>query len=119
MTDISDTVQSLAAVALFVSGPTTIRGVPHIRHKESDRISDLARELRRAGAGVNEFPDGLQIYPGLLQPTDFQTYDDHRMAMSLALIGLKQPGVRITQPECVAKTYPNYFSDVQRVTMGN
>jgi 3-phosphoshikimate 1-carboxyvinyltransferase len=119
MTDISDTVQSLAAVALFVSGPTTIRGVPHIRHKESDRISDLARELRRAGAGVNEFPDGLQIYPGLLQPTDFQTYDDHRMAMSLALIGLKQPGVRITQPECVAKTYPHYFSDLQRVTMGN
>lgn len=118
MTEISDTVQSLAAVALFVDGPTTIRGVAHIRHKESDRIGDLARELRRAGATVTEYADGLQITPGPLQPAIFQTYDDHRMAMSLALIGLKQPGIHIADPECVRKTYPNYFADLLRVTAG-
>lgn len=119
MTDISDTVQSLASVALFVAGPTTIRGIAHIRHKESDRISDLARELRRAGASVTEFADGLQIIPRPLQPAIFETYDDHRMAMSLALIGLKQPGIRIAQPECVRKTYPDFFADLRRVTCGH
>lgn len=116
MTDISDTVQTLAAVALFIDSPTTIRGVAHIRHKESDRIHDLAKELRRAGATVTEFPDGLEITPGPLHPAEFQTYDDHRMAMSLALVGLKQPGIRIAHPECVSKTYPRFFTDLQRVS---
>ncbi|MFN9538662.1 MAG: 3-phosphoshikimate 1-carboxyvinyltransferase [Planctomycetota bacterium] len=118
MTDISDTVQTLAAVALFVEGPTSIRGVAHIRHKESDRIGDLARELRRVGATVEEFADGLQITPGPLRPTVFQTYEDHRMAMSLALVGLKQPGISIAQPDCVSKTYPRYFDDLCRITVG-
>ena len=63
MNAISDTVQTLAAVALFAKGPTTIRGVAHIRHKETDRIGDLARELRKFGAVVEELPDGLRIIP--------------------------------------------------------
>lgn len=116
MTEISDTVQTLAAVALFAQGPTRIRGVAHIRHKESDRISDLARELCRAGATVEEQPDGLLITPTRLHPTEFQTYDDHRMAMSLALVGLRENGITIADPNCVTKTYPNYFRDLQRVT---
>lgn len=116
MTEISDTVQTLAAVALFAQGPTRIRGVAHIRHKESDRISDLARELRRAGATVEEQPDGLLITPTQLHPTEFQTYDDHRMAMSFALVGLRENGITIADPNCVTKTYPNYFRDLQRVT---
>ena len=63
MNAISDTVQTLAPVALFADGPTTIRGVGHIRHKETDRIGDLARELRKLGATVDELPDGLRIMP--------------------------------------------------------
>lgn len=116
MGDLSDTVQTMAVVALFVQGPTTIRGVAHIRLKESDRLGDLARELQRAGAKVEEMENGIRITPGHLMPTEFQTYDDHRMAMSLALIGLKQSGMRIANPECVSKTYPKYFQDLQRVT---
>jgi 3-phosphoshikimate 1-carboxyvinyltransferase len=114
MNAISDTVQTLAAVALFAEGPTEVTGVAHNRHKETDRIADLATELRRLGASIEEKPDGLVITPGELRPALVETYDDHRMAMSLALVGLKQPGVRIANPGCTAKTYPNYFEDLAR-----
>ncbi len=114
MSDVSDTVQTLAAVALFVSGTTTIRNVAHNRVKETDRIGNLAIELRKLGAGVDEFADGLAITPGRLHGAEIETYNDHRMAMSLALVGLKQSGVKILNPGCVSKTYPNYFEDLQR-----
>jgi 3-phosphoshikimate 1-carboxyvinyltransferase len=116
MNAISDTVQTLAAVALFASGPTTITGVAHIRHKESDRIGDLARELRKLGATVQERSDGLRIIPGKLRGATVDTYRDHRMAMSLALVGLRQPGVVIRDPDCTNKTYPNYFRDLKSLT---
>jgi len=109
MNAISDTVMTLAVVALFASGPTTIRNVAHIRDKETDRISDLTRELQRLGAGVEERHDGLTITPAPLRPAAIQTYDDHRMAMSLALAGLKVPGVTILDPACVGKTFPRYW----------
>ena len=112
---ISDTVQTLAAVALFAEGPTTIRGVAHIRHKESDRIGDLARELRKLGAVVEEKMDGLRIEPGPLQPAAVETYNDHRMAMSLAVAGLRLPGIRIIDPGCTAKTYPGFFPDLEKL----
>ena len=112
---ISDTVQTLAAVALFAEGPTTIRGVEHIRHKESDRIGDLARELRKLGAVVEEKPDGLRIEPGPLQPAAVETYNDHRMAMSLAVAGLRLPGIQIIDPGCTAKTYPGFFPDLEKL----
>ncbi len=114
MNGISDTVQTLAAVALFAEGPTRVRGVAHIRHKETDRIGDLARELRKLGATVEEHPDGLTIVPGKLRAAEIDTYNDHRMAMSLALVGLKQPGVVIRDPQCVDKTYPEFFADLAR-----
>lgn len=114
MGNVSDTVQTLAAVALFVDGSTTIRNVAHNRVKETDRITDLVTELRKLGVRVDEREDGLTIHPGAMQPTRFATYDDHRMAMSLALIGLRQPGIEIENPGCVAKTYPNYFADLER-----
>jgi 3-phosphoshikimate 1-carboxyvinyltransferase len=111
MNAISDTVQTLGAVALFAEGPTTITGVGHIRHKETDRIGDLARELRKLGAAVDEFDDGLRITPGPPQSAEIDTYNDHRMAMSLALAGLRIPGVVIKDPACTAKTYPGFFRD--------
>lgn len=112
MNDISDTVQTLAAVALFADGPTTVRGVGHIRHKETDRIGALATELRKLGASVVETDDGLRITPGPLHGAEISTYNDHRMAMSLALVGLRVPGIVILDPGCTAKTYPDYFADL-------
>lgn len=116
MNDISDTVQTLAAVALFAEGPTTITGVAHNRHKETDRIADLATELRKLGATVDELSDGLRITPGQLQPAQIETYDDHRMAMALSLVGLRQEGVTILNPGCTSKTYPGFFDDLENVT---
>ncbi|OHB86413.1 MAG: 3-phosphoshikimate 1-carboxyvinyltransferase [Planctomycetes bacterium RBG_16_64_12] len=113
MNPISDTVQTLAAVALFADGPTTIRGVAHIRHKETDRIAALATELRKLGAEVDERPDGLKIVPQTLRGAEIDTYDDHRMAMSLAVVGLGWPGVVIRDPGCTAKTYPRFFDDLR------
>ena len=118
MSNVSDTVQTLAAVALFVDGSTTVRNVAHNRVKETDRIGNLAIELRKFGAKVDEHPDGLTIHPQPLGPAVIETYDDHRMAMSLALVGLKQSGVEILDPGCVAKTYPNYFQDLQGFVSG-
>jgi 3-phosphoshikimate 1-carboxyvinyltransferase len=115
MNAISDTVQTLAAVALFATGTTTIRGVGHIRHKETDRIADLARELRRLGADVTELPDGLSITPRSLQGASIETYHDHRMAMSLSLVGLRTPGVVILDPQCTHKTYPQFFRDLAAI----
>jgi 3-phosphoshikimate 1-carboxyvinyltransferase len=123
MNSVSDTVQTLAAVALFAEGPTTIRGVGHIRHKETDRIGDLARELRKFGATVTEREDGLTIDP----PKDIrdrkditiETYNDHRMAMSLALPGLVLPGITILNPDCTAKTYPHYFADLTKLSQNS
>lgn len=116
MNAISDTAQTLAVVALFADGPTTITGVGHIRHKETDRIGDLARELRKLGGSVDEHADGLTITPALLHGATIETYNDHRMAMSLALAGLRVPGVVITNPHCTEKTYPRFFEDLASVT---
>jgi len=113
MSNVSDTVQTLAAVALFVEGPTNVRNIAHNRVKETDRIGNLAIELRKLGATVEEREDGLTIHPGATRPAEIETYDDHRMAMSLALAGLRQAGVKILDPECVSKTYPNFFEDLE------
>jgi 3-phosphoshikimate 1-carboxyvinyltransferase len=115
MNAISDTVQTLAAVALYAAGPTTITGVAHNRLKETDRIGDLARELRKLGATVEELPDGLRIIPGALRGAPIETYQDHRMAMSMALVGLRTPGVVILNPQCTGKTYPQFFVDLERL----
>jgi 3-phosphoshikimate 1-carboxyvinyltransferase len=115
MNAISDTAQTLAAVAPFAEGPTTIRNIAHVRHKETDRIAALAAELRRLGLRVDERPDGLTIHPGPMRGATVETYNDHRMAMSFAVLGLRQPGVRIANPGCTAKTYPQFFEDLDRL----
>ncbi len=115
MNAISDTAQTLAAVAVFAEGPTTIRHIAHVRHKETDRISAVATELCKLGQRVEEFDDGLTIHPQPVTPAVVDTYDDHRMAMSFSLIGLKADGVRIANPGCTAKTYPGYWDDLARL----
>jgi 3-phosphoshikimate 1-carboxyvinyltransferase len=115
MSDISDTVQTLAAVALFAQGPTRVRGVAHNRHKETDRIGDLVQEIRRLGAEAQEHDDGLTIYPGELRGCEIQTYRDHRMAMSFALVAMKVPDCLVLDPQCTEKTYPKYFEDLGRM----
>jgi 3-phosphoshikimate 1-carboxyvinyltransferase len=106
---LSDMVPTLAVVAVFASSPTTIRGVGFIRGKETDRIAAVVTELQRCGIDAVELDDGLSIRPGVPQPARIRTYDDHRMAMAFALIGLRVPGIEIRDPNCVAKTFPAYF----------
>src|SRR5436190_6783158 len=114
MRDIPDTAQTLAAIAPFANSPTIIRGIASARVKETDRVAAMVTELRRLGVTVDEYPDGLKIYPCTdFHPATIQTYDDHRMAMAFALIGLKVPGVQIENPSCVSKTFPNYFEVVE------
>ena len=112
MNAISDTVQTLAVVALFAEGPTTIRNIAHIRYKETDRIAAVANEIRKLGAGVIEEDDSLRILPDKLTGAAIDTYDDHRMAMSFAIAGLAQEGVRIRNPKCTQKTYPRFFEEL-------
>ncbi len=116
LSDMSDMVQTLAVVALFADGTTRIRGVGHNRFKESDRISDLARELRKLGAKVEEFEDGLSIEPGRLQSARIETYNDHRMAMAFSLAGLRRSGIQISNPSCTAKTFPKYFECLSQLS---
>lgn len=112
---ISDTAQTLAAIAPFASGPTTIRGVAHARLKETDRVEAMANELRRLGQQVEVFPDGLRVDPRPIVPADIHTYDDHRMAMSFSIAALKAPGIRLQEPGCVAKTFPDFFDRLDAI----
>lgn len=113
MADISDTAQTLAVVAPFATGPTEVRGIGFIRHKETNRVDDVVTELRRCGIDASATADGFVVRPGRPRPAVVRTYDDHRMAMSFALLGLAVPGVRIADPGCVAKTFPGYWSALE------
>ncbi len=115
MNAISDTAQTLAVVALFAEGPTRIRNVGHMRHKETDRVAAVVTEIRRMGVEAEEHDDGLTITPGQIQAATIETYDDHRMAMSFALAGLRTEGIRIADPSCTGKTYPHFFSDLEKL----
>ena len=115
MNAISDTAQTLAAIAPFAEGPTTIRGIHHARLKETDRVAAVATELRKLGQEVEEHEDGLTIHPAPVTPAEIETYDDHRMAMSFAITGLRADGVTILDPGCVAKTFPTFFARLGEV----
>ncbi|MEZ6140509.1 MAG: 3-phosphoshikimate 1-carboxyvinyltransferase [Zavarzinella sp.] len=116
MNAISDTVMTLAVVACFATGPTRIRNVEHIRFKETDRLKAICTEMQRLGVQVEEKHDEISIFPGAMQAASLETYNDHRMAMSLALAGIRIPGVIIQNPGCVVKTYPGYWQDWQQIT---
>ena len=110
MRDIPDTAQTLAAIAPFASSPTRIRGIASARVKETDRVSATCNELQNLGVQVEEHQDGMTIHPcQAFKPAILQTYNDHRMAMSFALIGLRFDGVTLENPSCVSKTFPDYF----------
>jgi len=110
MNELPDAVLALAVVALFAEGPTRIGNVANLRIKETDRLAALETELRKLGADAHADADSLTVRPGPLRPAEIDTYDDHRMAMAFALAGLRQPGVRIRDPGCVSKTWPDYFA---------
>jgi 3-phosphoshikimate 1-carboxyvinyltransferase len=109
MGDMSDTAQTLAAVAVFARTPTRVRGIGFIRAKETDRVGNVVHELRRCGIEATEEPDGFVVHPGIPQPARVETYEDHRMAMSFALLGLRAPGIEIADPGCVVKTFPGFW----------
>lgn len=112
---ISDTFLTVAAIAPLLKGSTLIRGIGHTRHQETDRIHAMATELTRLGQEVEEGEDWLKITPKPLKPATVKTYDDHRIAMSFALLGCHdlhgdgRPWLGIENPECCGKTYPEYF----------
>ena len=113
MSEISDLVPTLAVVAMFATTSTRIRGVGFIRNKESDRIGDLANEMRKLGVNVVEHPDGLEITPQSLHAGRCDTHHDHRLAMAFGVAGLKQPGVIIDQPQVVSKSWPDFWQMIE------
>ncbi|MCF6155821.1 MAG: 3-phosphoshikimate 1-carboxyvinyltransferase [Candidatus Brocadia sp.] len=118
MGDMPDVVQTLAAVAVFAHGKTRVRNVKNMRIKETDRIAAVVNELQRMGISAVEYEDGFEIEPSPPQPAEIETYDDHRMAMSFALIGLRSKGISIKKPECVSKTFPDYFQRLEALRGG-
>jgi len=115
---ISDTSQTLAGIAPFADGPVTFRGVAHNRVKETDRVGNVVKELRKLGQEVDEFEDGMTIHPRPVTPAVVETWNDHRMAMGFALTGLRAPGVVISNPACVTKTFPEYFDVLEALVRG-
>jgi 3-phosphoshikimate 1-carboxyvinyltransferase len=113
---IPDAAMTLAVLALFANGPTTLRNIASWRVKETDRIAAMAAELTKLGARVESGPDWLRVLPPQrITPATIDTYDDHRMAMCLALASLGGVGVRINDPACVRKTYPGFFDALAAV----
>ncbi len=115
MNSMPDVAQTAAVVALFAEGETTITNIANLRIKETDRITALANELRKLGAKVEEGSDWITIKPGVYHGASIATYDDHRMAMSFAVAGLRIPGVKIENPDCVKKSFPNFFEIFQNM----
>jgi 3-phosphoshikimate 1-carboxyvinyltransferase len=115
MDTMPDTVLTLAAIAPFASSPTTITNVANLRVKECDRLSAAATELTRLGVKVEEGADWIRVYPvDKLNPASVRTYDDHRVAMAFSVPGLIQSGIRIEDPECVKKSFPTYWDELER-----
>jgi 3-phosphoshikimate 1-carboxyvinyltransferase len=116
MNHIPDAAMTAAVMALFAEGPSTLRNIASWRVKETDRLAAMATELRKLGAQVQEGKDFLKITPGKLKPgVAIDTYDDHRMAMSFALVALGGVPVRINDPQCVAKTFPDFFATFGKI----
>ena len=117
MNHIPDAAMTAAVLALFADGPSTLRNIASWRVKETDRLAAMATKLRKLGASVEEGADYLRITPAAPRPgVAIDTYDDHRMAMSFSLVSLAGVPVRINDPQCVAKTFPDYFAALRTLT---
>jgi 3-phosphoshikimate 1-carboxyvinyltransferase len=115
LNDLPDAAVALAVVAIFASGSTRIRNVANLRIKETDRLAALETELRKLGANVRTTKDSITIEGGPQRGAEIETYDDHRIAMAFAVAGLRIPEVVIRNPDCVSKTWPEYFSVLEHL----
>lgn len=113
----SDQTMTLAAIAPFANSKTIITGISHIKYQECDRFHAIINELTRVGITCKEINDGdgLEIMPGIPQPAEIETYDDHRMAMAFSLLGLRTEGIVIKNAQCCRKTFENYFSVLKQM----
>lgn len=115
MNSMPDAVPTLVVTALFAEGTTRIRNISHLRHKESDRLQAMETELKKLGAEITVYDDGIDINPSTLSGGVLDTYDDHRLAMAFALIGLKVDGVKIENPACVKKSFPQFWTEFDKL----
>ena len=115
MSGCSDQAITLAAIAPFAESPTTITGIGHIRHQESDRICAIVTELSKMGIRCHEEESSITVYPGNPGPSVVNTYDDHRIAMGFSLTGLRCPGIVIDNPGCCRKTFEEYFQTLDHI----
>jgi 3-phosphoshikimate 1-carboxyvinyltransferase len=115
MSAMPDLVPTLGVLAAFAEGETVASGVAHLRHKESNRLAAVVTELRKMGVTAEETPDGLSIIGGTPHGAEIDTYQDHRIAMSFAVAGLKTPGVVIRDPDCVAKSFPDFWEYFEKL----
>lgn len=113
--DMSDLVPTVVAVALFATGVSRIRGVGFIRNKESDRLGDLASELRKCGANILVTDDGLEITPSPLVGATLDVHHDHRLAMAFAVVGSVVPGVVVNDPDVVTKSWPTFWRSLEEM----
>jgi 3-phosphoshikimate 1-carboxyvinyltransferase len=118
MHEMSDQALTVAAMAVFADAPVSITGVEHIRAHESDRIRAICANLSRLGIEVQEKRDGLTVRPGTVRPSLLDPQDDHRVAMSLSLLGARVPGIRVRNPACVSKTFPEFYSRLRELGIG-
>ncbi len=117
MNHIPDAAMTIATTALFAKGTTTLRNIYNWRVKETDRLFAMATELRKVGAEVEEGHDYIRITPpAKLHHADIGTYNDHRMAMCFSLVALSDTPVTILDPKCTAKTFPDYFEQLARMS---
>jgi 3-phosphoshikimate 1-carboxyvinyltransferase len=107
--DLGDSIMTLMATAPFACHPVTFTDLEHLRVQECDRVFALHTELAKCGAKVDETDNILTVHPSRLHGAEIETYNDHRMAMCFAVLGLKVPGIKLRNPACVKKTFPNFF----------
>ncbi|MET0595160.1 MAG: 3-phosphoshikimate 1-carboxyvinyltransferase [Polyangiaceae bacterium] len=116
MSSLSDTAQTLAAIAPFATSATRVTGIGFIRKKETNRVAAVVTELKKLGIRAEEESDGFVVHPGVPRSGSVATYDDHRMAMSFSVLGLAAHGIDILNPACVSKTFPRYFVELEKLS---